>query len=582
MELTRNQKVAGISLAGVVAWLLYRKRVKLQSHRAETPAGPTQVVVPVPTGAGTGAIANVLGNVLPSAHADLVSRALSQTPLVIQAGNMAPTKISTIADIQHALNFLKVCGPNSQLRVSGVLDPPTIACLKAFQSVTQIPITGMDDPTTRMTLESSVVKSAISVAAPAILATPAVIAPPTVNPVIQTERDLQRGLNVLGASPKLKEDGKIGPITTAAIKAFQVIHGLAADGLAGPQTKATIATAMQWGAVPPPPAPLASGDNFGFIPPPFAHREHSGLPAPPLPTGATIPGFVSRGGFRNDGFNEFHNDPWNHPNYVPPPPPPGGYAPESFSSYVAPPSSYIAPPVTNSAAPNLFQPAPPLTNTSQGPGGLNTRQRWFQIHPSGRDKYNTDYHTWWQQHGQYGAQINGEGDFSGRGRGRRKHSNAGGGGAVDDDSDDVCVEMSGEEIVDMESKAMVAAHGMRDWFASKGDRRFESDHYGVPGGADHRGWFDRVRSLFPWWKEYAAVTQSGVPVPTTVDQNPYIPPPATPPVMNWDPFATTAPAVERWNTDDLRRREELERRGYARLPGEVVDHASPPGPPIRR
>ena len=375
MELTKNQKIVGISLAGVVAWLLYKKKVKFQSHRADTPSGPVQVLVPVPTDVGTGAIANVLGNILPTAHTELVSKALSQVPLVVQNGKVAPTRISTIADVQHALNFLKVCP--TPLKDTGVLDAATVNCLKAYQSIMQIPITGMADPTTKMTLESSVTKAGISVSAPTILSNPSVTAPPTNNPIIATERDLQRGLNLLGASPKLKEDGKIGPLTTAAIKAFQVVHGLVADGLASPQTKAVIASAMQGDPnaaantatqVANTAAQVAMNGDFGYIPPPVTHPGS--------------PGFMGAGGGpgryiplpREYGHPGLPGRPWDHL--------PG-----------APLSS-----------PGFGPPAPPLPD-----GDLRHMQsweRWQQVHPG--TTY-ADYQGWYAQNAASGATINGEG-----------------------------------------------------------------------------------------------------------------------------------------------------------------------------
>ena len=51
---------------------------------------------------------------------------------------------------------------------------------------------------------------------------------------------LQADLNTLGAVPPLKVDGRLGPATTAAVKAFQTAAGLTADGIAGPVTLAAI------------------------------------------------------------------------------------------------------------------------------------------------------------------------------------------------------------------------------------------------------------------------------------------------------------------------------------------------------
>jgi GH25 family lysozyme M1 (1,4-beta-N-acetylmuramidase) len=51
---------------------------------------------------------------------------------------------------------------------------------------------------------------------------------------------LQQSLNALGASPRVKEDGDIGPKTIAAVREFQRKAGLKVDGVAGPLTTASI------------------------------------------------------------------------------------------------------------------------------------------------------------------------------------------------------------------------------------------------------------------------------------------------------------------------------------------------------
>jgi hypothetical protein len=62
---------------------------------------------------------------------------------------------------------------------------------------------------------------------------------------ITTNQDVQRALNTLGfATPLLVADGAIGPKSQTAIKAFQASHGLKVDGVAGPQTKAALQTAL--------------------------------------------------------------------------------------------------------------------------------------------------------------------------------------------------------------------------------------------------------------------------------------------------------------------------------------------------
>ncbi len=58
-------------------------------------------------------------------------------------------------------------------------------------------------------------------------------------------KDVQHSLNTLGyAKPLLKEDGKIGPKTIAAIKAFQSKNGLVVDGNAGPTLSAALSASL--------------------------------------------------------------------------------------------------------------------------------------------------------------------------------------------------------------------------------------------------------------------------------------------------------------------------------------------------
>lgn len=51
---------------------------------------------------------------------------------------------------------------------------------------------------------------------------------------------LQQALNDLGAEPKLTVDGRYGPATRQAVKAFQAAAGITADGIAGPVTEAAL------------------------------------------------------------------------------------------------------------------------------------------------------------------------------------------------------------------------------------------------------------------------------------------------------------------------------------------------------
>jgi len=64
------------------------------------------------------------------------------------------------------------------------------------------------------------------------------------NPALHSTTWLQVSLNKLGADPPLVPDGFYGPLTAAAVKDFQELHGLNSDGKVGPETFAAIDAAL--------------------------------------------------------------------------------------------------------------------------------------------------------------------------------------------------------------------------------------------------------------------------------------------------------------------------------------------------
>jgi putative chitinase len=64
------------------------------------------------------------------------------------------------------------------------------------------------------------------------------------SPVVHGTTWIQHSLNILGAEPTLVADGSFGPLTVAALKAFQASHGLEVDGRADPATLAAIEAAL--------------------------------------------------------------------------------------------------------------------------------------------------------------------------------------------------------------------------------------------------------------------------------------------------------------------------------------------------
>jgi putative chitinase len=63
-------------------------------------------------------------------------------------------------------------------------------------------------------------------------------------PAVHGAAWVQRALNQLGEEPPLSVDGSFGPLTLAAVKAFQLAHGLKVDGKVGPRTEAAIEQAL--------------------------------------------------------------------------------------------------------------------------------------------------------------------------------------------------------------------------------------------------------------------------------------------------------------------------------------------------
>lgn len=66
----------------------------------------------------------------------------------------------------------------------------------------------------------------------------------SVNVTVHGSAWLQQSLNKLGAEPPMLVDGSFGPLTVAALKAFQQAHGIEPDGKLGPQTTAAIEQAL--------------------------------------------------------------------------------------------------------------------------------------------------------------------------------------------------------------------------------------------------------------------------------------------------------------------------------------------------
>ena len=227
------------------------------------------------------------------------------TAIITTPTGASSVTISSIKDVQRALNTL---GYTPRLAEDGTTGPKTAANIKIFQSKMGLAVDGNAGPATKAALStaltqlaganspvgavvvasmnptaiaanaanaaasaaSGVVSSAVNPAVAAVQAqlsnlqsatapavntstsTPAavnidLVPAPAINPanaLTMSNSDIQGNLNILGATPPLTVDGQLGPMSIAAIKAFQTSHGLTADGIAGPQTKTAIYIAV--------------------------------------------------------------------------------------------------------------------------------------------------------------------------------------------------------------------------------------------------------------------------------------------------------------------------------------------------
>lgn len=177
------------------------------------------------------------------------------TAIVISPTGSSSVTVGSLKDVQRSLNTL---GVTPLLKEDGVLGPATIANVKSFQSKVGLAIDGNAGPATKAALSAAMAKFASG--GNPLANHPAVTyatvnegprTPPTANPAApaaalsMTNVQVQKNLNALGAKPALATDGKLGPMTIAALKAFQTTHGLAADGVVGPKTKTALYLAVQ-------------------------------------------------------------------------------------------------------------------------------------------------------------------------------------------------------------------------------------------------------------------------------------------------------------------------------------------------
>jgi len=142
--------------------------------------------------------------------------------VVLRRGMNGPS----IRQVQERLNEL---GANPPLATDGAFGPLTEAAVMAFQRSSGLNADGVVGPRTW---------EALFTQAPP----PPTVWPPYPGVVLRrgmngpSIRQVQERLNELGANPRLATDGVFGPLTEAAVMAFQRANGLNADGVVGPRT----------------------------------------------------------------------------------------------------------------------------------------------------------------------------------------------------------------------------------------------------------------------------------------------------------------------------------------------------------
>jgi peptidoglycan hydrolase-like protein with peptidoglycan-binding domain len=258
------------------------------------PTAPPAKHAPVPTTVpGKGVVYAPPNTIHVNANGDV----LQPAPIIVSPAGASSIAIGSVKDVQHALNTLGYCKP--PLTEDGKLGPMTSACIRAFQGKNHLTVDGNAGPATRSALSTALTLMAggnSPIGATVQASNPASghvtvqhpvyspksqtqlgqydtapnragtrVIPPAYSTQTQTElgpydtapnrvgqtidtksalgmsnSQIQHALNLTGASPKLQEDGNLGPRSIAAVKSFQAAHGLIPDGVAGAKTKTAL------------------------------------------------------------------------------------------------------------------------------------------------------------------------------------------------------------------------------------------------------------------------------------------------------------------------------------------------------
>lgn len=241
-----------------------------KAQATATSTAPPAKRVPVPTTVPGKGVTFAPANTL---QVNSKGEVLQPPPIIVSPAGASSLAVGSVKDVQHALNTLGYSKP--PLVEDGKLGPKTGMCIRAFQSKNRLTVDGNAGPATRAALSAaltqmaggnSAIGNAVQTGNPA---SGKVTVRPVVKPVYSTQSQtelgpydtapnragqtvntasaltmtnaqVQHALNLTGATPKLQEDGKLGPRSVAAIKSFQAAHGLIPDGVAGAKTKTAL------------------------------------------------------------------------------------------------------------------------------------------------------------------------------------------------------------------------------------------------------------------------------------------------------------------------------------------------------
>jgi peptidoglycan hydrolase-like protein with peptidoglycan-binding domain len=220
-------------IAGSVGGYYFWPKAKpaLQSLRRVTPTGvPIQIVVPTAT-----------KPISPNTKSTLDTT----QPALITPTGASNIVIQTNQDVQRALNALGFGTPT--LTVDGQIGPLSIAAIKRYQVTVPMSVDGAVTGALKTALQNSLRGTAFT-KSPPVFTGPPVSSAPIGSGGTADIQSAQAMLNQLGASPQLAEDGKVGPITVAAIKAFQLAHGLVVSGVVNASTISELKNAFTPGA----------------------------------------------------------------------------------------------------------------------------------------------------------------------------------------------------------------------------------------------------------------------------------------------------------------------------------------------